>query len=445
MGEKATIPGMAATTQERPMDLERPIKEIGTDLAARMPRPRLVSTARVEQRMTELLMKDPALRAALFRFVDVRPACASPEDLTRHLHEFLADAESKTAQRATTFTRRPFAQKPIAAVAGVGVKRMAQQFIVGQDAKDALPEITKLWRSGVETTVDLLGEATVSEVEADRYMQRCEETLRALASAATKPGQVNLSVKVSALTPLLRPTAPERGIEGARPRLEHLLRVAKEVGAHLHVDMESFDTREAITELTLDLLSQPEFADGPSAGIVLQAYLTESPEHLDHLLDWAASTPRKHPFVIRLVKGAYWDHEVVQAAQNGWAPPVFTDRRDCDRNFEALTKRLIDATPTVRVAIASHNLRSISHAAAYADAQQVGNEDLEFQILRGLGDDTQAAIAATGRQVRAYCPVGDLVAGMAYLVRRLLENTANDSFLAAHASGTDTAELLEAP
>src|SRR6478609_4597366 len=374
MGEKATIRGMAATTQERPMDLERPIKEIGTDLAARMPRPRLVSTARVEQRMTELLMKDPALRAALFRFVDVRPACASPEDLTRHLHEFLADAESKTARRATTLTRRPFAQKPIAAVAGVGVKRMAQQFIVGADAQDALPEITKLWRGGVETTVDLLGEATVSETEADRYMQRCEDTLRALAGAATKPGQVNLSVKVSALTPLLRPVAPERGIDGARPRLEHLLRVAKEVGAHLHVDMESFDTREAITALTLDLLSQPEFAEGPSAGIVLQAYLTESPEHLDHLLDWAASTPRKHPFVIRLVKGAYWDHEVVQAAQNGWAPPVFTDRRECDRNFEQLTKRLIDATVggiPIRVAIASHNLRSISHAAAYADAKQV--------------------------------------------------------------------------
>ena len=99
----------------------------------------------------------------------------------------------------------------------------------------------------------------------------------------------------------------------------------------------------------------------------------------------------------------------------------------------------------VKVAIASHNLRSISHAAAYADARNVGSEHLEFQILRGLGDDTQAAIAATGRRVRAYCPVGDLVAGMAYLVRRLLENTANDSFLAAHASGTDTAELLEAP
>ena len=82
--------------------------------------------------------------------------------------------------------------------------------------------------------------------------------------------------------------------------------------------MESFDTREAITELTLELLSEPEFADGPSAGIVLQAYLAESPEHLDQLLDWARTHPRAHPFTIRLVKGAYWDHETVEAVQHGW-------------------------------------------------------------------------------------------------------------------------------
>lgn len=442
---------MAAPTQERFEDLEAPIRAIGTDLAARMPRPRALSTARVERRMQELMMSDPALRAALFRFVDVRPACATPAEVTRHLHELLAEAEdSGHARRATAITRRKLATRPVAAIAATGVRQMAQRFIVGEDAKASLPAITGLWKDGVDATVDLLGEATVTEDEADRYMRRCEDALRTLAAAAVKhPARdVNLSVKVSALTPLLRPEAPERGIEGARPRLRHLLGVAKEVGAHLHVDMESFDTREAITELTLDLLSEPEFAEGPSAGIVLQAYLVESPEYLEHLLDWARSTPREHPFTIRLVKGAYWDHEVVQATQNGWPIPVFTDRRECDRNFELLTKRLIDARVAgdpVKVAIASHNLRSISHAAAYADARNVGNEDLEFQILRGLGDDTQAAIAATGRRVRAYCPVGDLVAGMAYLVRRLLENTANDSFLAAHASGTTTAELLEAP
>ncbi|HWK28761.1 MAG TPA: proline dehydrogenase family protein [Solirubrobacter sp.] len=432
-----------------PVDLDAPIRAIGTDLAARMPRPRAVSTARVERRMQELLISDPGLRAALFRFVDVRPACATPADVTRHLDELLEQAQdSKHARRATGITGRRFATRPVAALAATGVKQMAQRFIVGEDATDALPAITALWKRGVDATVDLLGEATVTEAEADRYAARCEDTLRALAQAAHHhPGRdVNLSVKVSALTPLLRrPEAPERGIEGAAPRLRHLLRVARDVGAHLHVDMESFDTREAITTLTLDLLAEPEFATGPSAGIVLQAYLTESDEHLQTLLDWAREHPRTHPFTIRLVKGAYWDHEVVQAAQNGWAAPVFTDRRECDRNFERLTKRLIDHAGPIKVAIASHNLRSIAHAAAYADARGVGNDDLEFQILRGLGDDTQAAIAATGRRVRCYCPVGDLVAGMAYLVRRLLENTANDSFLAAHAGGADTAELLEAP
>jgi RHH-type proline utilization regulon transcriptional repressor/proline dehydrogenase/delta 1-pyrroline-5-carboxylate dehydrogenase len=298
----------------------------------------------------------------------------------------------------------------------------------------------------------------VTEEEADDYAARCESTLRVLHEASRAwPAQpqleldaagaiprINLSVKVSALTPLLRAQAPERGVAGAEARLRRLLRAARDAGAHLHVDMESFDTREAITDLTLKLLSEPEFADGPSAGIVLQAYLTESPEHLERLLGWAAAHPRRHPLTIRLVKGAYWDHETVQATQHGWTPPVFADRAACDRNFEALTRRLIDAQATghVRAAIASHNLRSIAHAAAYADAT---GSDVEFQVLRGLGDDTQAALRATGRRVRCYCPIGDLVAGMAYLVRRLLENTSNDSFLRAQAEGVDLHTLLEAP
>lgn len=457
---------MAALTQKTG-DLDAAIVAVGTDLAKRMPAPGPLSAARAERRMTEMLTEDPALRAALFRFVDVRPACTTPADVTRHLQELLDDAEdSRTARRAGRLVGAPLAKRPIAAAAARGVNHMAHRFIVGEDARDALPTIEKLWRDGVATTVDLLGEATVTEAEADRYAQRCEEALRALTAAAPDWSnqsanwsnqslaerdasgpipRVNLSVKVSALTPLLRAHAPERGVEGARDRLRHLLRVARDTGAHLHVDMESLDTREAITKLTLELLSEPEFADGPSAGIVLQAYLTDSPQQLDELLAWQRATPRAHPLTIRLVKGAYWDHEVVEAAQHGWQAPVFTDRRACDRNFEALTKRLLEAVPDVRVAIASHNLRSIAHACAYADALGLGRADLELQVLRGLGDDTQAAIAATGRRVRTYCPVGDLVAGMAYLVRRLLENTANDSFLAATAAGADPLTLLEAP
>jgi RHH-type proline utilization regulon transcriptional repressor/proline dehydrogenase/delta 1-pyrroline-5-carboxylate dehydrogenase len=257
--------------------------------------------------------------------------------------------------------------------------------------------------------------------------------------------RANLSVKVSALTPLLRPEAPERGQRDAAPRLRELLRRAKRLGAHLHIDMESLDSREAVLELVLDVLAEPEFADGPSAGLVLQAYLRDSPQTLDTILDWARATPRAQPLVVRLVKGAYWDHEVVEARQHGWSVPVFERKADCDANFEALTARLLEARPLVRVAIASHNLRSVAYAIACNRLLGGADADLELQVLRGLGDDLGRALSAEGLRVRAYCPVGDLVAGMAYLVRRLLENTANESFLADQAHGVPVEQLLAPP
>jgi proline dehydrogenase len=124
---------------------------------------------------------------------------------------------------------------------------------------------------------------------------------------------------------------------------------------------------------------------------------------------------------------------------------VFEVKADCDLNFEALTRRLLDARPAVRVAIASHNLRSVSHAIACNRLSGGADDDLELQVLRGLGDPLQVAIARQGLRVRTYCPVGDLVAGMAYLVRRLLENTANESFLGDLQRGVPVEELLAAP
>jgi RHH-type proline utilization regulon transcriptional repressor/proline dehydrogenase/delta 1-pyrroline-5-carboxylate dehydrogenase len=148
---------------------------------------------------------------------------------------------------------------------------------------------------------------------------------------------------------------------------------------------------------------------------------------------------------VRLVKGAYWDHELVQARQHGWPAPVFEVKADCDRNFEGLTGRLLKARPAVRVAVASHNLRSVAHAIAVNRLLAADDRDLELQVLRGLGDELQDALAARGFRVRTYCPVGDLVAGMAYLVRRLLENTSNESFLYEQARGAPLDKLLAAP
>jgi RHH-type proline utilization regulon transcriptional repressor/proline dehydrogenase/delta 1-pyrroline-5-carboxylate dehydrogenase len=336
---------------------------------------------------------------------------------------------------------------------------MAHRFIVGESPTAALGTLRDLRKDGVASSVDLLGEATVTQDEADRYAERCRDALETIAAAARKwperprlerdsAGPIpraNLSVKVSALTPLMRPDAPERGRDDAARRLRPLLAAARDAGAHLHIDMESVDALETTLELVFELLDEDDFRAGPSAGVVLQAYLRESPAHLDRVLDWARASGRTPPLVIRLVKGAYWDHEVVEARQHGWSPPVFEDKAECDRNFEALTRRLVDARPLVRLAIGSHNLRSVAHAIAYNRAAGADDADLELQVLRGLGDELAHALAAAGLRVRAYCPVGDMVAGMAYLVRRLLENTANESFLSAQAHGAPLEELLAAP
>jgi RHH-type proline utilization regulon transcriptional repressor/proline dehydrogenase/delta 1-pyrroline-5-carboxylate dehydrogenase len=312
---------------------------------------------------------------------------------------------------------------------------------------------------GVASSVDLLGEATVSAAEADAYAARCSDALERLAVAArrwpdrpvlerdgvgTVP-RANVSVKVSALTPLLRPDAPELGRLDAAERLRPLLRAARALGAHIHIDMESLDSREAVLELVLDVLSEPEFSDGPSTGIVLQAYLRDSPDQLAAITDWARRVDRTPPLQVRLVKGAYWDHELVQARQHGWPAPVFEVKADCDRNFEALTRALLAARPLVRVAVASHNLRSVAHAIAVNRLTGGEDRDLELQVLRGLGDELQDGLAARGFRVRTYCPIGDLVAGMAYLVRRLLENTSNESFLHEQARGVALEQLLAAP
>ena len=158
--------------------------------------------------------------------------------------------------------------------------------------------------------------------------------------------------------------------------------------------MESLDSRDAVLELILALLAEEEFRAGPSAGVVLQAYLRDSPATLDTIVEWisGAGAQRAHPLTVRLVKGAYWDHEIVEAVQHGWQPPVFEVKADSDLNFELLTRGLIDHHAEgcgLRPAIASHNLRSVSHAIAYNRLTGGEDADIEMQILRGLGDPLQ--------------------------------------------------------
>jgi proline dehydrogenase len=444
-----------------PEVLERETHRVGRELHEAFPAATRHPLKALDGKAMDYAASDQALRAALFRFVDVVPACRSLDDLARHLTEYVGEVQERppSLDKAMRLAHTRAGRAALGAAAAAGVRHMAHRFIIAEDHHEVVGHLRGLWRHGIASSLDLLGEATVTAREADAYAARAADALRTIATAArdwpARPHlehdfagpipRANLSVKVSGLTPLLRPDAPERGKHDAAGRLRSLLAAARAYDCHLHIDMESVDSLDAVLELVLELLAEPEFREGPSAGVVLQAYLRESPERLREVLDWARATPRAQPLTIRLVKGAYWDHEVVEARQHGWGVPVFEEKADSDRNFEALSRALIDARPLVRVAVASHNLRSVSHAIAYNRLTGGEDTDLEFQVLRGLGDDLQDALAHQGFRVRAYCPVGDLVAGMAYLVRRLLENTANESFLSDLQRGTPIEELLAAP
>ena len=441
--------------------MEPELQQVGRSIHAALPARGRNPLRALDQRAMEMAAGDQELRAALFRFVDVTPACRSLDDLARHLTDYLQELDERPPplEAAMRMSGTRAGRTALGAAAAAGVRHMAHRFIVGETPAAAVRPIRRLWEHGAAVSLDLLGEATVTEAEADRYAARCREALDTLAGAAPdwpeRPllerdshgpvPRVNLSVKVSALTPLLRPDAPEVGREDAKRRMRPLLLRAQELGAHLHIDMESVDTLEATTELVVDLLGEPELRDGPSTGIVLQAYLRESRDQLERVLAWCRASERRPPLVVRLVKGAYWDHEVVEARQHGWTPPVWEEKADSDRSFEELTRMLVDGRDHVRPAIASHNLRSVAHAIAYNRSTGGADADLELQVLRGLGDELAAALVEHDLRVRIYCPVGDMVAGMAYLVRRLLENTSNESFLGDQQRGVPIDELLAAP
>jgi RHH-type proline utilization regulon transcriptional repressor/proline dehydrogenase/delta 1-pyrroline-5-carboxylate dehydrogenase len=405
------------------------------------PRPR---PAALSRRLLGGLDETPELRSALFRFVDVAPNCRGTRDRGLHLRAFLREVGDE---------RLPLLLRPLRAgvapaalyglLSGPAIALLARQFIAGRTIADATRTLRRMWRQRQAFAVDLLGEATVSEGEAQAYLDRCNETVRRLCELtrewpseplldADHLGQLpraNLSIKLTAVTPLLRPLAPERGAADAARRLRPLLRLARDLGAHVHFDMEDYDSRETLLLAFEEVLSDPEFRGGPSVGIVVQAYLRNAGETLDRVLASAAVSAREVPPTVRLVKGAYWDHERVVAAQRGWKPPVWEEKRQSDGCFERLSRRLIEARDRVRPAIATHNLRSIAHAIAYLERLGGGADEIELQVLRGLGDEIGAALSELGYRVRVYTPIGDLVAGMAYLVRRLLENSSNQGFL----------------
>ena len=438
--------------------LESSIRVIGERLFTLMeahPVPGILSKKGAYARIMEWSMKDPAFKAQLFRFVDVLPSLGSSAEVVRHLREYLGDkAVELSPAMKTGLAAASFAPGIVATAVKSNVSSMAGQFVAGATPADLVKRFHKNAAAGIATTIDLLGETVVSQQEADAFLARNLEVLEVVGKAIRKGEQpcysdlgpqgplprLNLSVKVSALTPEVHQADPESSIVALKERLRPILRRAKESGAFVNFDMESYALKDLTLSLFKSILTEEEFREQPAAGIAMQAYLRDCEQDLKALIAWARQA--KRPIVVRLVKGAYWDYETTLAGQRGWPVPVWSEKPESDANYEKLSVLLLQNADVTAPAFASHNVRSCAHAMAQAERLGVDPRAYEFQALYGMADELKAALVASGRRVREYCPVGDLLPGMAYLVRRLLENTSNEGFLRAKDAGGASREVL---
>ena len=441
---------------------EAQIHSVGERLFAAMeahPSPGLFSKKGVHARLMAWSMRDPIFKAQLFRFVDVLPSLTSSAEVVRHLQEYLGDrAVELSPTLKAGLAASSFAPALLAGPIQANIISMAEQFVAGQTPDDLTHHLRRNSAAGIATTIDLLGETVVSDAEADVFLQRNLEVLDIVSAFIARDPQpcfsdlapsgplprLNLSLKISALTPDLHPADPARSIIALQHRLRPILRRAAEVGALINFDMESYKLKDLTLALFKSILEEPEFRTTPAIGIALQAYLRDCETDLHALLTWART--RRRPINVRLVKGAYWDQETILAQQRGWPIPVWQQKPETDAHFEKLSLLLLQNIDIATPNFATHNVRSIAHAIAQADRLSIDPRAYEFQTLYGMADDLKAALVKSGHRVREYCAIGELLPGMAYLVRRLLENTSNEGFLRQkHTGEAPHAQLLANP
>ena len=401
-----------------------------------------------DDRILSAAMADESLKVQMFRFVDVLPRLKTHRDVTRHLQEYFLEVKEHLpfAIEMVRFGIEHLSpdsvlSRALAYNARSNATRMARRFIAGTSVSEVLSAITALRTQGFAFTLDLLGEAVISEAEAEAYQASYLELIDGLApivNAWPENAQtdfdhegaiprVNVSVKLSALVSHFRPMDVVGTSNAVKERLRPLLRKAREQQAYLHVDMEQYSYKNLTLEIFKQTLMEEEFRDWPDVGIVVQAYLPDAERDLAGLLEWSRN--RGTPVWIRLVKGAYWDYETVVAHSRNWPTPVFQEKWESDDSYERLTKTLLENYTLLRPAFGSHNLRSLSYAVACARQLQVPEGAFELQMLYGMAEEQARVFSESGHRVRIYTPFGELMPGMAYLVRRLLENTSNDSFL----------------
>ncbi|MEN6449844.1 MAG: proline dehydrogenase family protein [Thermoguttaceae bacterium] len=440
-------------------DLDRRTMEIGRDIlkAARDHRTSVFSSRFWSDQLMNWAMKDPAFKLQLFRFIDVFPMLRTPELVHDYLVDYLTQpGVTLPPAMGLGLKAGGLAKGIMAKTIASQITSMAGNFMAGVDAASALPKLKKQWTEGVAFSVDLLGEACLSDEEVAVYQRRYLDLIETLpGTVAQWPAnpllendhlgpvpRTNVSIKISSLCARTDPIAFEGSLRALMDGLRPILKAAAKNNVFVNFDMEQY----AFKDLTLSLFERCcEEIDFP-AGLALQSYLRSAVDDAQRIIDWTKRTGRQ--VTVRLIKGAYWDYESINAERMGWPVPVWSEKTHTDANFERTAERLVAAIPRskgeggVKLATGSHNVRSISYVLALLEKWGLPTSAYEIQKLSGMADQLRFAMSQRGMRIREYVPVGEMIPGMAYYVRRLLENTSNQSWLRASFADEASDDIL---
>ncbi|MFG1485445.1 proline dehydrogenase family protein [Halobacteriovorax sp. RZ-1] len=343
---------------------------------------------------------------------------------------------------------RIFPAKALANIVRFKVRFMAKRFIAGETIESAQKNFAAIFNTGRDVTLDQLGELVVSESEADNYMNEVLKLVNGFSMHIT-PGSRNkagilrahVSIKVSALCSDFKPEAFDYTYKLVAPRLIKILKTAKEQQVFINIDAEHYHYRDIVFEIYKKaLLETEELKDYADTGIVVQAYLRDCYDHLQDVVELAKERGMIMP--VRLVKGAYWDAETVEAEAHGHNAPEFLNKEETDINFRQMIYEMYKAFPHIKLCIASHNFADHAYAEALREMKFNDIDEIEHQCLHMTYEALSTAMAKMGWAVRNYVPIGSLIVGMAYLVRRIMENSSQVGVLTIMRSHKKNAKLM---
>ena len=333
--------------------------------------------------------------------------------------------------RATSRFGEPVIRKAV----DLGMRLLGKQFVAGETIEQALDHARPLEAQGFRYSYDMLGEAALTDADARRYYDSYERAIHAIGAASAGRGIIDgpgISIKLSALHPRYSFAQSARVFAELYPRLKALALLARRYDMGLNIDAEEADRLEISLDLLERLCHEPELAGWDGIGFVAQAYQKRCPFVVDFLIDLARRSG--HRLMVRLVKGAYWDSEIKRAQVDGLEGyPVYTRKVYTDVAYLACARKLLAAPDAVYPQFATHNAQTLASVYSMAGAYQPGQ--YEFQCLHGMGEPLYAQVVGPesegqlARPCRIYAPVGTHETLLAYLVRRLLENGANTSFI----------------